>query len=184
MADWKEIRKRKHNVIECEKSKRPVKKQPKIDPEIVEIISDDEDEKEILLSDDQSDLVTNDEETSEAELTDEETNVKIKPSCVYGSECYRKNAQHLAEFYHPPQDENAVEISENSSTKQKTKSSNINSKEATTSKNKTKDFSVMQQPIEENFIKYTKVNRLKNSVNSLSLNGNKILLQLSIYLFS
>jgi hypothetical protein len=182
MADWKEIRKRKHNVIECEKS--PVKKQPKIDPEIVEIISDNEDEnaKEILLSDDQSDLVTNDEETSEAELTDEETNVKIKPSCVYGSECYRKNAQHLAEFYHPPKDENAVEISENSSST--TKSSNINSEEATTSKNKTKDFSVMQQPIKENFIKYTKVNRLKNSVNSLSLNGNKILLQLSFYLFS
>ena len=28
-----------------------------------------------------------------------------KPACKYGSKCYRKNPQHLNDFYHPPNEE-------------------------------------------------------------------------------
>lgn len=175
MDDWKEVRKRKHNLLECEKS--PANKQPKIDPEIVEISSDDdEDVKEIELSDDQSDLTTSDEDKEdigEAELTDEDTNVKVKPSCAYGSDCYRKNPQHLAEYYHPPKNENPIEASTSrKSIKRTTKITDVAS-EAMYPKKPKEESSENEQSSVDNFIKYTKINRLKNKTNSLSLNGKQ-----------
>lgn len=175
MDDWKEVRKRKHNLLECEKL--PAKKQPKIDPEIVEISSDDDgDVKEIELSDDRSDLTTSDEDKediSEAELSDDDTNIKVKPTCAYGSDCYRKNQQHLAEYYHPPKNENPTKASTSGkSIKRTTKTTDVAS-EATCS-----ESSENEQSSIDNFIKYTKINRLKYKTNSLSLNGKFIFYKL------
>ena len=80
---------------------------------------------------------------------------KNLPVCSYGSECYRKNPTHLAEFNHP---------------KAKT--------EATTSKKKIAEPNNNAKSV-PNFIQYSKVSDVRdskkiNEKNSMSLNGNNI----------
>ncbi|KAL6066368.1 DNA ligase 3, variant 2 [Balamuthia mandrillaris] len=42
-----------------------------------------------------------------------------KPACMYGKSCYRKNPQHLKNFWHPPKDDDEGEQSSQSPTKTK-----------------------------------------------------------------
>lgn len=135
MEDWKSIRKRKLDTESEEKSTTP--KQQKTD--------------EIIILNDSP-------EDSEPENDLNQNNL---PVCSYGSDCYRKNEAHLANFYHS---------------------------KAATSKNKA-NISINADVVnsggrgEQNFIQYTKINNVRdskviNKKNSLSLNGNYLFLGL------
>ena len=55
------------------------------------------------------------------DLTQDNDEATSKPACKYGDTCYRKNQDHLRDFYHPP---NKETDSENPSTSNNTESNN------------------------------------------------------------